>query len=168
MLNGKWWLRPDASSLDVSATEHALIARRVMLGLAVDEAMFTHADMFDPLTSEQIKEFTDRNVPRSAIGFLSHTNDPRVYAIQEWGWIRVRRDRYYLWTLDDAALRTIRASSDYWQAQGNLEEHDMIDVIELNSSNESSLRVGLIRDSRLDAAALRASAARSLLPRRQR
>ena len=168
MLNGKWWLRPDGASLDVSATEHALIARRVMLGLTFDEPVFTHADMFNALTSEQLKKYINRGVPRTALEFLSRPNDPRIYAIQQWGWIRVRRDRFYLGTLNDKSLQTIRQSGVYWQAQGTLHEHDMIDVVELAASCEFALNVSRVRDCSLDSATLRASANRPLMPRRQR
>src|SRR5689334_6926795 len=117
MLIGKWWLRPNELSLDVSTTEHALVARRVMLGLSPDEPVFTQADMFQALPSGQIHEFTSRGVSPGVLEFLSRPSDPRVYAIRKWGWIRTRRDRFYLWKLDDATLKTIRECPDYWQAQ---------------------------------------------------
>jgi hypothetical protein len=168
MLIGKWWLRPTKAALDVSTTEHALVARRVMLRMDPDAARFTQIEMFDALTPAESAEFKAQDVPVDALDFLSRRNDPRVYAIREWGWVRVRRDRFYLWKFDRRALRTIRSSSGYWSAQPNMDPNDATDVIELSSADEFSIPLSTLRNPAMDVKSLLELASRTLAARRQR
>lgn len=166
MLTGKWWLRPDGAALNVSDTEHALVARRVMLGLKPDANRFSQRVMFAALTPEEQTEF--RKAGKSILSFLREENDPRVFAIRQWRWVRVRKDRFYLWKFDVATLRIIRASRDYWSQQVSLASGDCIDVIELSTGDEFSLPVRCLRAATAKASSLKNSARRALMPRRQR
>ena len=168
MLIGKWWLRPGKAAIEVSATEHALVARRVMLGLEPDAARFTQRDMLSALTEAEIAEFRKIGVEQQALEFLCVPNDPRIFAIREWCWIRVRRDRFYLWKLDAASLRVIRESHSFWSAQPKSDPRDAADIVELSSGDEFSLSIRRLLDGRSKPASLRTAAMRSLCHRRQR
>ena len=156
MLHGKYWLTVDGVA-DVTVSEHALYARRYMLGVTEGDAGCDMADMFRTLRKVEVLQFRRRGVAAGILEFLSQKNpDPRVYALREYGWVRVRDCRFYLWRLDDHSLQIIRAAKEYWKAQSNLHPHDVADVIELATDEEFTIPVKRLRSTRMNATALRA------------
>jgi len=155
MLHGKYWLTAEGVA-DVIVSEHALYARRRMLSLTEGAPGRGMADTFRTLRKFEVMQFRRRGVPAGVLRFLSQEDpDPRVYAIREYGWIRVRDCRFYLWRLDEHTLQIIRAAKEYWKAQSNLHPHDVVDVIELNTGTEFVVSVRTLRGKSTRAATLK-------------
>lgn len=155
MLTGKYWITP-GGVIDVSDSEHALYARKIMLGLAPEDFTYNVRTMFTPLSARERKKFRSRGVGGDALDFLGQPgNDPRMFAIREWGWVRTRASAFYLWVLDDAALRLVRGARDFWAGQTQAGARDAIDVLELSTGTEFELAVGQVRKAGLGATALR-------------
>ena len=137
---GKYWLVPGGGVVDVTASEHAIYARKAMLGLPQEERTVGIRNMCSSLSDKEAKDHRLRGVSEDVLTFLSansKSNDPRVYAINKWGWIRVRiigrTTALWLSSMDDRTLHTIREASEFWKGQNRLIDHDMFDVHELAS-----------------------------------
>jgi len=134
--------------VDVSAGEHALYARKFMLGLSETDNRFTVLSMFTALSAAEIAEFGRNGVPRDVLDFLSKANDPRIYMIQKRRWVRIRQQAFYLWTLDDATLSRIRDADEYWRAQLKYDHDDVVDIIELSTNSEYPIPARTLRYNR--------------------
>ena len=162
---GKYWLLPGGGAVDVTASEHAIYARKAMLGLPHDDRTVGIRNMCSTLSDKEAKDHRLRGVSEDVLTFLSansESNDPRVYAINTWGWVRVRliRKTTGLWlrSLDDRMLHTIRGASEFWKGQNRLTDHDMFDVHELASDACYVISAYRLRSSNFNIANLRATA----------
>ncbi len=169
MLNGKYWLIPGGRVVDVTASEHAIFARKFMLRLPDADLSITIKNMLSPLTPRQISCHRRRGISEDILNFLSadrSSNDPRVFAINTWFWIRARfvRRTAGLWLrrFDDEALQTIRDAADFWKAQTRISEFDMIDVTELASDACYEVTVSRLRDYSSNATQILTNASRKL------
>jgi len=166
MLNGKYWLIPGGRVVDVTLSEHAIYARKEMLGLPCGNPSVSHGNMLCPLTPSEIVDHRRRGVTEDVLSFLSvdsQRSDPRVYAINSWNWIRARfiemdSPGFWLRSIDDATLRTIRSASDFWLAQKQLTDFDMINVTELSTGDCYEISVLRLRDQGMSASQLLAKA----------
>ncbi len=147
MLTGKFWITPEGL-IDVTMTEHALVARRVMLGLAPDEPRFTVRNMFKALSPEEQAEFRARGVPEDALSFLEkEPNEPRIFMIRERGWIRVRASGFYIWTMDAATLQRILGAQDFWRAQTKFDPYEALNFHVLSTHSACWLTARQLKEA---------------------
>ena len=122
--------------------EHAEVALKAMLHLPPDERVPRRA-LFNGLaafTEEQLQRAVDGGAAPEVFEFLKTRNpDPRLYAIQNYGWIRVAKSALNLWDWM-RALETLRRSS-YWAQQESMTPQDMFDVIEFSTNRKFSITV---------------------------
>lgn len=154
MLTGKFWIMPDGV-VDVSTSEHALFAKKIMLGLAPEDYTYNVTTMFTPLSAAERRKFKGRGVCRRVLEFLSlHDNDPRMFAIREWKWIRTRQQSFHLWTFDAETISLIRNASTYWQVQRQVEPGDTIDVEQYGQASCFPVGLAKLLDQRCTAGSL--------------
>lgn len=119
---GKFWIKPDSTCIDVSCSEHARVAKAVMLGVGSDDINreVPLNTIFKPLTNEQAEMYLDRNVNLDAVRFLCSDDefvDPRVFAIRNYRWIRTNGCDFYAWSWTDHAREILSKCDDFWNQQ---------------------------------------------------
>jgi hypothetical protein len=145
MITGKYWITPKAV-VDVTVSEHALFAKKVMLGLHPDDPAYNVTTMFKPLSAVEMRRYRKRGVGPRILNFLSTPgNDPRVYVIRHWQWIRTRQSSFYLWALDRSNLRAFRNAAAFWDAQRYVNAGDVADVIELSTDSTCVVPIDRLR-----------------------
>ncbi len=138
MLTGKFWITPSAV-VDVSASEHALYAKNVMLGLlGTPTEIKLDKTLFDPLPKKIVLAARKRGVEAAVVEHLASGIDARIYVIEHWGWIRTRGNAFYLLKLDAKALGLIRGATAFWDRQSALGADDSVDVHELGAGRSES------------------------------
>ena len=162
MLIGKYWLLPGGRVVDVTTSEHAIYARKLMLRLADGDNSINGRNMCLSLTAAEIETYRRRGISEDVLNFLSadsHCTDPRVFVINAWGWVRgrfveLKSPGFWVRRIDDDALRTIREATDFWSAQKQITEFDMVDVTELATADCYQISVSRLRDPKICAAQL--------------
>ncbi len=154
-VRGKYWILPDGSVRDVGADEHARIARSFMLGLADDELyQIKPQDIFRPLTKAEVKHHLDRGIKKEIVNFLAAepvsvrvvnkkiitngrqaTVDPRLYVIENCGWIRSRENCFYAWLWDEATTTRALNCGEFWKKQ-NTNNDSWLDFVEVKTGRE--------------------------------
>ena len=143
MLTGKYWITP-GGVVDVTTSEHALYAKNVMLGLfGTPKALKLDKHLFSPLSPAVLRRHKRRGVAEEILAHLGQGIDSRLYAIQVWGWVRVRGPAFYLWRSDRKTVKMIRDAKAYWKTQSKMEPTDPLDLISLS---DSKTRVMLARE----------------------
>lgn len=162
MLIGKYWLLPGGKVVDVTTSEHAIYARKLMLRLPDADHSINGRNMCSPLSGAEIEAHRRLGIPEDVLNFLSadsRCTDPRVFVINAWGWVRgrfieLRSPGFWLRRINEESLKTIREASDFWSVQKQLTEFDMVDVTELATSDCYEISVSRLRDDKISAAKL--------------
>lgn len=132
--------RQDAAAREAAVRECCRIfgvnQQRRMLRLPADDASCSYRTMFAAPTAAEVRRHRRRGVSERSLRFLSKENDPRVYAIRHWRWVRTRGCRFYVWRLDGRTLALVRNADVFWKAQTGLGKYDMVDVVELATGKE--------------------------------
>jgi hypothetical protein len=119
---GKWWLTLEGE-LPLGGTDHGQVARETMLGLTSgtdDARRFAKPGRWsERLTPEELEELSTRDIDPRALEFLSDRSDPRFWALREYNWIRVARDRMDMWRFDESTLDMIQNARNYWAKEGD-------------------------------------------------
>jgi len=135
MFFGKFWLMPDGQVVDVTTGEHIVVARDRMLNLPpgrINEG----ADNFRTFSQAEYDHHLARGVNRDVLDFLLRGGDARRYAIEHWGWIRVRQDRFHLWVLNAKSAGVIARAAPYWAAQSQAHQYEILRVIEWTTGRQ--------------------------------
>lgn len=149
MIQGKYWITPHGL-VDVTTSEHALYAKNNMLKLARTRGEIRlDRTLFSALTSRQIAVHRRRGIPAKVLHFLSVKNDPRIFAIREYGWIRVRQSGIYVWRLNAAVLRRVRQCTQFWEGQRQLRKSDVVTVWEIASHDCFNITVRELTGARV-------------------
>lgn len=159
MLHSKYWIKPDGSIIDCTCDEHARYALAAMLKLSPEEM---HAipltQIFKPwqfLNKDQswtvlLKLALRDGVTAEALGFLKEmpdkkTIDPRVFVIQHWNWIRVRKSAFYAWQWDADALKRLLSASAYWKTQRQATDDDWLELYDVTTTDSKLLTLGALK-----------------------
>lgn len=121
-IRSKYWILPCGRVVDVTLSEHALLARARMLGIPEDimHECVPINSLFRTLDDEETRDAQDRGSSLSAIEFLLQDNpDPRVYAIRQWNWIRTRKNAFYARDWATENQRRLLESKEFWAMQPN-------------------------------------------------
>jgi len=112
---GKWWLTPKGE-IDLTGSDHDYIALLQMLNLerGDPEAHAFRRRKKQQITSEQAEAALRRGADRKAVEFLMAGFDPRLWAVREWGWIRVHDGNVELWRFDENTLDLWQKSRRFW------------------------------------------------------
>lgn len=129
MIHQDFWLTP-GGPVENSATEHARTAKAVMLGLTPDDPV---ADPFgkQAITAAEVRAAKNAGADPAAVKFLQQGGDPRLWAMQKWGWVRTAKNGISLWELDENALDMLRM----WVRSMKFDRTEAFDLNEL-STNE--------------------------------
>ena len=161
-MRGSFWLTP-TGVVSSAGVEHGYLAKLAMLGL---ERGSPEAHKYvpmprwhHPLTDHAADELLKRGAAPGAISFLAQDKDPRLYAIREWGWVRVRDDHIDVWTFDQPTLDMIRNSIGFWEAvQGYLVPGARFVVSEESTGNLFTVEAKRLLSRATDPEALKAHA----------
>jgi len=143
ILSGEWWL--DSSGMatfadgDVGDYNHAMIAFQAALGIDLDLPEAPELIPFESFSQEALKYLKKHNANSEAINYLKDGSDPRDYALEYMGWIRVHGDNFQVWDFNDDALDKIK-NSDVWEQADSpeeLEDSDEHVLIEQSKNNKS-------------------------------
>ncbi len=77
-----------------------------------------------------------------AIEALENGVDPRLYAMKNYGWVRVSKNRFNMWSFDKNTADLIKNAEGYWFAQGNIDRHETIDTFEFKDRAHFTVTVG--------------------------
>jgi len=157
VLSGKYWLIPGGQVVDVTTSEHAIYARKKMLQLPEDDHNINIRNMLSPLSATEITNYRIRGISEDVLNFLSSVsgcNDPRVYAINNWNWVRgrfieIQAPGFWVRRIDAESLTTIRGATDFWRAQKQLNAFDMVSVTELATNTSYEISVSRLRDPQI-------------------
>ena len=149
-INGKFWILPDGSVLDVNGDEHARFARAAMLGIPFDrmKSEIPLDRIFFPISKEEgEKALKDNpNLDPEAIRFLvgngSPKIEPRLFAIEKLGWIRTRESKFYVWERNPTTISCIINSKDFWSRHKKVNEKTWMDFVEISNGVETGGRYG--------------------------
>lgn len=134
MLKQDYWLTP-AGAFDMKASEHAQAAAHSMLNMPADRRVPMHW-MIKGIPEEELVAALERGADPKAVEFLSNSRgDPRLFALREYGWIRVAKNAFNLWKFDEETVKLIRNAKDYWAAQDNAGACEMMDVEEFSTGD---------------------------------
>jgi hypothetical protein len=153
MLTGKYWLYPNWNVEDVSATEHVVAARRVILKLRDDDPL-NHKAPFYQITERDLMRIQESTQARysgedaeqvmKAAKFMLGGGDPRLWAIQHLLWIRVAQGSFYF--AEDgkhSCLARISCAGEYWKQQTKLEKGDMAKLVLFGENDVTELEVSV-------------------------
>lgn len=142
MLIEDWWLTPQGAFKLVSA-EHAQFAIAAMLRMEPGERVPRYW-LVRGVEAETLAKSESRGADPAAITFLQNkNNDPRLFVIKEYGWIRIAKNAVNLWAFNQAALELLR-SPDYWAQQYGYTEHEMMDMYEFATNDQFAAPVKAI------------------------
>lgn len=129
-VTGKFWLLPCGRVFDVTSSEHALLARAKMLGIPEDSMhqRIPIADLFKRLTPDEVLSALASGASPECVKYLEETFetsmilpassvDPRVYVINNWGWIRTRKNAFYAKQWTDDTLARVLLNAEFWKKQ---------------------------------------------------
>jgi CYTH domain-containing protein len=135
-LNGEWWIDDSGASEfadgDIGDYNHAMRAFEGALSISLEDA--PEIIMFEPLTNEAIEWLKSQEASEEAIEYLKDGSDPRDYAMERLGWIRVQDGNFQVQSFDDEALSRI-AGFLLDEVEDAEQSEDMI-TIEQYSDNE--------------------------------
>lgn len=143
MLRGKYWITP-RGVMDVSTTEHKIAARRVMLLLedgGVDYPQARTEFTYMPRDYEVAALMRKPGVYTSAVWWLRQGKDERIFAMYFWNWVRVAKNAFYAWELDEKTLKQIRDARDYWFGQTPWEPGSVVDFIETSCWKQGAIPI---------------------------
>ena len=160
--HGEWWVdesgRAEFADGDIGDTNHAWTAFTSMIEMSPDDDPNAPEMIpMEPLSEEAVNYLRENDVNEQVITFLEQGGDPREWAIQHSGWIRVAGTSAELWKWDDASLSTLKEGLfDAWQLDDPDEEDLDIEVNIEEASTRRVLAVPLkaLMDDRYDAASL--------------
>jgi hypothetical protein len=127
MERGEWWLDDCGYETfadgDVGDANHEKIALEAALGLSDENEEDEEFYNAPPLTPAQVKKLRARGVDERALKFFSKRGaDPRDYAVEFMGWVRVKGKNMEMFNLDDERLSNIQGA-DFWdEFDGDSEE----------------------------------------------
>ena len=142
MLKGKYWITPEGV-IDVNGSEHKISAVRKIFRTRPEDNLWTNRSAFFDFTLEDRKKLMRRGINKSAVKLLCDDHiDPRFYAMQHYGWVRVAHNEINAWKMDRATLDLIRAAEDYWGTQLTANrEYGFVLFYELFSNTERDIPV---------------------------
>lgn len=134
MLTGRYWILPNGDTISVEkwGTEHANIAKRILLRIGADEGHLapTHKT-FKALTHEERKFFAARGVPKEYLDFFSkNAPDGRMLALRDLGWIRTAQGIFNVQKFDEDTLAAIQGAKEFWNSQSKMDANDSVDINE--------------------------------------
>lgn len=119
-MRGSYWLTPEVVS--TAGVEHGYIAKLAMLGIergSPDAHRYVPMPRWHhPLDERTADVFLKRGVLPAAVAFLAQGKDARLWAMREWGWVRIRDGNFDLWKFDPKTLDVIRSAVDFWRDSG--------------------------------------------------
>lgn len=110
-LRGEWWIEGPQSTfadVDISDYNHAVLALEAALGVSLEDPDAPEIMPFEPFTDEQIQWLIEQDADRDAIEALKDGTDPRDYAVEHLGYIRVQGDNFQMWEFNQEALNDIQ------------------------------------------------------------
>lgn len=161
--SGEWWIddmgTAEYADGDIGDINHAMIAFESMIGMGLDDLPEDAPELIpmEPIDDEEAEWLRDQAVDEDVITFLQEGGDPREWAIEHMGWIRLADTAVELWKWNDELLDRLRSGLyDAW----NLDDpegdwkHDIITIEEASTRTLIEVRLEDLMDERWDAAAL--------------
>lgn len=136
-----WWLTPDGA-FKMSTSEHAQFAIATMLKMQVGERVPKYW-LFKGVELPALKLAISRGADPEAVEFLNNKHsDARLFALKNYGWVRVAKNAFNFWAFDDRTADIIRRATDYWESQYSMSQHhEMIDVYEFKTNDQFAVNV---------------------------
>lgn len=160
-LKGKYWIIPkesdagiESSVVDTSATEHAIHAKKFLLGLEDGDPETQSLKLFTKLEPEKVEFFRAKGVPGEILNFLRSNADPRWYVIERFNWVRIAQANFNVWKWDYQTVKLILGADDYWKAQTAL-IFDVLDVLEFSTRKCFSISLRRMQEIKSDQDAFR-------------
>jgi hypothetical protein len=150
MIHQDFWVTP-GGIVENSSSEHARTAKAVMLGLAADGPV---ADPFgkQAVTAAEVRAAKQRGADPAAVRFLQQGGDPRLWAMQQWGWIRTAKNNINVWELNEQALDLLYQ----WAKELKLDPHETFELNELSTNSLFPVTAKQLRTRGMTAERLRA------------
>lgn len=155
MFTGKYWLAKD-EVIDTSATEHAVYARTLVLGLSVNDPLRVKSPFYR-LRAEDVERLKKRKhpvkVPCDVIekefyvmmaDALARGDDPRRLAILHFDLIRIAFDHGDCKALTQGVLDRLK-DARFWKFQANIDHDEILELSPLSGVTTYHLPVKLLR-----------------------
>lgn len=126
MFHGKFWITDTGECINVTGSEHAQYVKLKLLKLDVSDPHPSLDKLFKSLTVEEMDAAADRGVDYEVLKFFAAPNDARTWALEKWGWIRVRHNLFQARRLLGKEFELIRNCVEFWKQQTQLEPFDML------------------------------------------
>ncbi len=146
MLTGKYWITPEAT-VQLVSKEHAIFALGIMLNYPRDERL-PDSWFGNGVPKEQLEAALERGADPKAIKFLEKPGaDPRLYAIREYGWVRITKNKFDVWVFDDSTAELVRNADGYWSEQYARDlKYEVMEIYELKDGDKYTVDVKKILD----------------------
>ncbi len=145
-IRSKYWILPCGRVVDVTSSEHAILARAHMLGIpeGIMHERIPLNSLFETLNDGEAFDAQERGASLDAIEFLLQpVPDPRVYAIQQWNWIRTRKNAFYARDWATENQRRLLLSKEFWSKQPNATDDSWLVLYDLDGHELSGTRGAL-------------------------
>jgi hypothetical protein len=111
-LRGEWWIDDSGMATfadgDIGDYNHAMAAFEAALGIsAFEDASAPQMEIMTPLSDEAIAWLRQNDANEEAIEWLKDGSDPRDYAMDHMGWIRVQDHNFQMTKFTDNELSNI-------------------------------------------------------------
>jgi hypothetical protein len=137
-MTGEWWIDVNGEALfaegDIGDYNHAMHAFEAALEISLEDPKAPEMIVFDPLSDEAITWLKEQGSSAEAIEYLKDGSDPRDYALEKLGWIRVHDGNFQVMNFDDNAKE--RIAEFIANELPDAEKSDEIITIEQNSDHE--------------------------------
>jgi hypothetical protein len=110
-LSGEWWLDETGNEQyadgDVGDYNHAFTALSSALGVDLEDPSAPEIIAFDSLSEQAVKWLLENGASPEAVEYFKNGADPRDYAVEQMGWIRIAGDNAQCFNFDQNALERI-------------------------------------------------------------
>jgi hypothetical protein len=113
-LRGEWWLDDSGQSTfadgDIGDANHEMVAMESALGISFENPDEDMPEMIphEKLSNEAVSWLRDQGVDEAAIDHFKRGKDPRDYAMNKMGWVRVKDNMFQASAFNDNALKNIQ------------------------------------------------------------
>ena len=150
-LRGEWWLDDSGQATfadgDIGDYNHIMVAFESALGVNLEDSDTPEMIPLEPLSNEAIAWLRENDTDTKALEYLKDGSDPRDYAMEVMGWIRILDNQFQMMNFDRNALDNISGFlyEEYGDTGVDLKECDDEIIIEEMSTNKMySLPIKLV------------------------
>ena len=145
IISGEFWIDEGGDSTyadgDVGDKGHIAVAFEAALGISLDSEEPGQPELIpmDKFDDEAAEWLIENGASKEAVEYLKDGSDPRDYALEHMGWIRVQGDNFQVWDFNDDALDRIK-NFDEWE---NTEDPESLE------ESEDTINIEQYKDNKM-------------------